>query len=150
MKFAAAVAIAACLALTSCGAKQPTSRYAAADARKDEIRGLWMQIRMWRAEMGLRGVEPTSRAIRQMLHVPMHQLLAELAAMCVPPTDPSHACSDTCNLAENICENAEAICRIAGELRDDDWARRKCASAKASCKDAKRQCCACESRHGRR
>jgi hypothetical protein len=64
--------------------------------------------------------------------------------ICRVEKDPTTAvCTDTCNLKDAICDNAESICRIAGELGNDDWADKKCSSAKASCKEATQKCCEC-------
>ncbi len=53
-------------------------------------------------------------------------------------------CRDSCRLADSICDNAEAICRIATqELRGDNWAAEKCEDAKQTCTAAKSKCCAC-------
>ena len=64
------------------------------------------------------------------------------------PAEPTNTCNDVCTIAENICENAAAICRISDELENDRWADEKCASAKASCKEAKETCCGCEDKNG--
>ncbi len=112
--------------------------------RKDEIRAYFMQIREWRAEIGLKGVEPQYAVIQTVRGVPV----GDLARMCELPAEPAGACNDICGIAEHICENAEAICRIADELENDRWADEKCASAKASCKEAKESCCDCEAKHG--
>jgi len=136
-------------ALSCAGAGTPTrSVYQRADLEKDEIRSLWMQVREWRAEIGLRGVEPQHSLIQRYVHVSMHKLRQDLARMCEQPTEPTDTCTDVCNIAESICENAEKICTIAGELGNDAWADQKCASAKASCKEAKERCCNCESENG--
>jgi hypothetical protein len=135
-------------AMSCAGKGQAPSQFVRSDARKDEIKMLWGQIREWRAEIHLRGVEPTSHMIQRYLHVSMHDLRQELANMCEQPTEPTDTCNDVCSIAENICENAEAICRIAGELDNDHWADQKCASAKASCKEAKQRCCDCEHKNG--
>ena len=44
-------------------AEAPASAFAYSDARKDEIKDLWIQIRGWRVEMGLTGAEP-NRALK--------------------------------------------------------------------------------------
>ena len=56
---------------------------------------------------------------------------------------PQHRCADVCELGSAICENAEDICAIAAELGDDAWAKDKCDSAKASCREAQERCCQC-------
>jgi len=52
-------------------------------------------------------------------------------------------CGDSCRIGGAICDNAEAICRIAGELAGDSWAEDKCADAREACEDAKTRCCDC-------
>jgi hypothetical protein len=126
-------------ALLSCAGRPRVSQFAKSDAQKDEIRELWAQVRIWRAEIGLRGVDPPDRLLRRYFDTPMHKL-----NICEPPAEPAAACNDVCGLAENICENAEAICRISKELHQDSWAANKCASAKVSCKEARARCCKCE------
>lgn len=101
---------------------------------------LWGQIRAWRQDAGLRGVEPPRRAILEMRGQPM----AKATRACPQRIEPhTPACLDTCSLADAICENADRICRVASELAGDAWADDKCASAKASCKEARQACCRC-------
>ncbi|WP_428264762.1 hypothetical protein [Haliangium sp.] len=52
-------------------------------------------------------------------------------------------CADSCTLAGSICDNAGRICRIAGELPGDAWARGKCADGAEVCRQATAQCCGC-------
>ena len=109
------------------------------DPRLDEILERDNEIREFRRELGLQG-DP-SRSDRE---VWMVRPLSKARAVC-----PTHAypqtpkCKDVCNLADHICENADAICDLADELKSNQWARDKCASAKASCKDGKKRCCDC-------
>ena len=106
-----------------------------------EITTLWAQIRDWRraAHMVL---DPTPADMFQWRSRPV----SEAARVCpdgrtVPATA---TCSDICSLADAICDNAEAICAIADELgKADHDAQDKCASAKASCREAKQRCCNC-------
>jgi hypothetical protein len=108
------------------------------DMNKQEIAGLWMQIRDWRVEMGLR-VEPDTTAIPAARRQPVQVL-----RVCPEHPNPETAtCRDTCNIADAICDNAERICDIAEELEGDAWAAEKCESAKASCKEATERCCDC-------
>ncbi|MEO8699509.1 MAG: hypothetical protein ABI867_05670 [Kofleriaceae bacterium] len=66
-----------------------------------------------------------------------------------PTADPeckpgaSETCSDTCKLGDSICDNANEICKIAGELGDDAYANGKCTSGRASCEKARQRCCGC-------
>lgn len=128
------------VALASCGGGQNRMAYEQIDQRKHEIHMLWAQIREWRQDAGLKGVEPPRGEIIKMHGKPMH-LAKRVCPMDTEPRTPR--CQDVCSLAEAICENAESICRIADELDGDSWAQGKCSSAKASCKEAKQECCRC-------
>jgi hypothetical protein len=110
------------------------------DSRKQEITALWTQIRDWRVDAGMR-VEPEPRTKLEMRGQPMD------SALKVCPEQPaasSDRCADVCDLADAICENAERICELADELGPDPWAKDKCESAKASCREAKQRCCDCD------
>lgn len=54
------------------------------------------------------------------------------------------SCSDSCTLADSICDNARRICEIAVELGDDAYANTKCDGGRASCEAARGRCCGCE------
>jgi hypothetical protein len=108
-------------------------------AEKNEITALSTQIRDWRHEAGL-DVEPSDRAVIQVKNMTVRHAKAVCPANYQPPA----ACSDVCGLADAICDNAETICGIAADLEGDAWADQKCDSAKASCREAKQRCCACE------
>jgi len=61
---------------------------------------------------------------------------------CKPaPTD---TCTDSCNLASSICDNAKKICDLANDLQGDTWAADKCSSANKSCDSARGKCCGCQ------
>lgn len=130
----------ATLLVTACASSKPAMSYEHIDQRKQEIAMLWAQIREWRQNAGLRGVEPPVREILEMQGKPMSSAIRACPAPVVPHTD---QCKDLCSLGDAICENAESICRIADELGRDPWARDKCSSAKASCQEAKKECCRC-------
>lgn len=103
--------------------------------KKTDITALWTQIRDWRREAGLQ-VEPRREDVIQMYNTPMKSAEPVCSAdHSVPPT-----CGDVCSLADAICDNAEQICILADELKDQ-WSADKCASAKASCREAKKNCC---------
>jgi hypothetical protein len=76
-------------------------------------------------------------------------LPAVASTQAKPSADPAckpgsgETCSDTCTLADSICDNANDICKIAAELGDDAYAKGKCASGQASCKAAHDRCCGC-------
>lgn len=130
----------AVLLATGCASTKPSMSYEHIDQRKQEIAMLWAQVREWRQNAGLRGVEPPAREIVAMQGKPMSSATRVCPAPVAPHTD---RCQDLCSLGDAICENAESICRIADELGRDPWAQDKCASAKASCKEAKQECCRC-------
>ena len=105
--------------------------------KQDEITALWTQIRDWRREAGL-PVDPRREDVIAIFNTPMKAAEPVCAVgHAIPPT-----CSDVCSLADAICDNAEQICILADELKDQ-WSADKCASAKASCRDAKQRCCKC-------
>ena len=64
-------------------------------------------------------------------------------ASCTPPPRPSETCTDVCNLGSHICDNADQICILAGELQPDAWATGKCEDGKKSCEAARKRCCDC-------
>ena len=103
------------------------------------INGLWLQIRGWRSELRME-LDPSPTTELQ-----YHSKTVTQAKAVCPDAQPiAPTCGDTCVLAEHICDNAETICSIADELgKDDAPAQDKCASAKASCREAKQRCCNC-------
>ena len=52
-------------------------------------------------------------------------------------------CTDVCQLAGDICDNASNICRLSRELGDDEWAIERCTQASSSCERADQRCCKC-------
>jgi hypothetical protein len=117
----------------ACATTQPTVSY-------EQIAMLWSQIRGWRQDAGLRGVEPPPRAILEM----RGKTMAQATRVCPQRVQAqTQRCTDVCSLADAICENADRICRIADDLAGDAWANGKCSSAKASCKEARQACCRC-------
>ena len=52
-------------------------------------------------------------------------------------------CVDVCQLAGSICDSATSICRLAGELGNDEWAQGRCRAATESCTRADQRCCEC-------
>ena len=137
--FVAALAVAAAFVLgLACGGARAPRPWPEAQARRNEITVLWAQIRDWRREGGME-VEPDDQAV-----VAMSRMSVSTAAkVCVLSRAPKGACGDVCDLGDAICDNAESICAIADEL-DDPWAREKCDSAKASCREAQQRCCRCD------
>ncbi len=126
-----ALALAACAA----GSSPPAAPH---ETERAEILMLDGRILDWRREMGL---EPTPREnwVQIFYDAPGKHIAQSTAP--VP-----ELCRDTCTLADYICDAAENICRIADDLKDDDWARRKCANSKASCVEARQKCTTCSAR----
>ncbi len=135
----AALAVGATAAwMVACGGARQQRPWAEQQARRNEITVLWAQIRDWRREAGM-DVEPEKSAVMAMSRMSV----TTAARACVLPRAPRGACGDVCDLGDAICDNAENICGIAEEL-DDAWAREKCDSAKASCREAQERCCRCD------
>jgi hypothetical protein len=137
-----ALALAGLVAAAVTACVKPASRAVSSEVRiqkLNEITTLWAQIRAWRREEGME-LEPPTAAVIQW----RGRSVPEAAGVC-PSSHPVPAtCGDVCNLADAICDNAERICTLADELGPDDHlAQDKCASAKASCREAKQRCCAC-------
>jgi hypothetical protein len=122
----------------ACGGARTPKPWPEQQARRNEITVLWAQIRDWRREAGME-VEPEESAVMAMSRM----TVSTAAKACVLQRAPTPACSDVCDLGDAICDNAESICGIADEL-DDAWAREKCDSAKASCREAQQRCCRCD------
>jgi hypothetical protein len=110
------------------------------DTQRQEIIALSGKISEWRREAGL-APTPATRMFNAFYQQPSRP------APISPMTNVPEACRDICSLADYICQAADDVCRIAGDLPGDDWARRKCASAKASCVEARERCDACQRRH---
>jgi hypothetical protein len=136
LTLAALAASALTLAACAAGGAAPSSPH---ETQRNEILMLDGRILDWRREMGL---EPTPREnVVQFFYEAPGKHVAEPATRQVP-----ELCRDTCTLADYICDAADNICRIADDLKDDDWARRKCANSKASCVEARQKCTTCSRR----
>jgi hypothetical protein len=122
------------LGLSACATTAPRSSYVDRDIRRNEILMLDGKIMDYRRELGL-GPRPSPWLIQQLAAAPVES----------PPqrSEDGDACVQACDLAQYICRAQQDICRIAAELGDDDWARGKCWTAKASCQEAKRRCADC-------
>jgi hypothetical protein len=104
-----------------------------------QISILWAQIRDWRREAHMT-LEPSRSMMASYENLPLNQI----KRVCTDDHTVPKTCDDVCDLATAICDNAEAICGIADDLgKDDTFAQDKCASAKASCREAKQRCCDC-------
>ena len=56
----------------------------------------------------------------------------------------SQTCTDSCNLSDSICKNADRICVLAKELGGADaYANETCDRGNASCKASRERCCGC-------
>lgn len=105
----------------------------------NEITALWTQIRDWRREAHM-DLDPTPQSVFEM----RKRTAKEVSRVCPENHQVPQTCNDVCNLADAICDNAERICDLADQLgKADFYAQDKCASAKASCHEAKRRCCDC-------
>ncbi|HVV82829.1 MAG TPA: hypothetical protein VHE35_07100 [Kofleriaceae bacterium] len=110
----------------------------------DEIDARWEQIREARIEAQL-DPSPAADATSAMAAVPAD----EAASACsLPPAPAIGTCHEVCTLGDSICANAVEICRIAGDLEGDAWARDRCDGAKASCREAEDRCCRCRAPDG--
>jgi hypothetical protein len=120
--------------LGSCAGQAP-SIYHNRDIKKNEILMLDGKIIDYRKELGL---DPR----------PAPWLIQQAHRHAQPPAPlrqrGGEACPDVCDLAEYICKAQEDICRISDELGDDDWAQRKCDTAKASCSESRKRCLECK------
>jgi hypothetical protein len=129
--FGAAIAV-----VVACGG---TQKPVGADPRDNEITALWTQIRDWRREARM-DLEPTPQSVFAVRNA----RAPEVAKVCPLGHPVPATCSDVCNFADAICDNAETICNLADELgKGDEYAQDKCASAKASCREGKQRCCDC-------
>jgi hypothetical protein len=138
LRLTAAAAVLAAIALAACAARPASPQWQAQQMRKNEITALWTQIRDWRREAGM-GVDPSPTMVFAM----SRQGARSAERTCADSHSVPPSCGDVCSLADAICDNAESICAIAAELRDDPWAKGKCDNAKASCEEARQRCCAC-------
>lgn len=130
-------ALLAALIAACAGHKAGAPQTMAMDPRKEEVQDLWMQIRDWRVANGM-SADPGEPA--------PPSAVPKLRKCSVEREPTTEVCQDTCSLKDAICDNAERICDIAGELGNDPWANEKCKSGKASCQEATEKCCECTAR----
>ena len=78
---------------------------------------------------------------RGQLPVPTAAQMSAPVATCMRNT--SATCTQTCQLTDSICSNADKICEIAKKLHGDDWADKKCTENRTTCTTATTQCCEC-------
>ena len=111
------------------------------DPRVTDIALRMQDIRDDRSKLGLR-IDPSRQQI-------MAAIQYRIAPMCPGNEPDSPTCEAKCTLAQDICDNAAAICRISEEdLRGNSWAADQCNSARASCKEASQKCCSCNEQNG--
>ena len=136
---ALATIAASCSAQRQSPAPASSEYYMQADMRKAEILDLWEQIRGWRVEELQLSANPNRMVVAAVFRSSINRL-----RICPSqPAPKTPVCTDVCVIKDAICDNAEDICRIASEIPNDHWARDKCNSAKASCKEARERCCSC-------
>ena len=135
-----AIALAPIAALAvSCGGAPPPIDFNDKLRKENEITALWTQIRDFRREAHM-PLDPPRTMLFQWENRPVQ----EAKRVCTDGHEVPATCNDVCDLSDAICDNAEAICGIADDLgKDDTYAQEKCASAKASCREAKQRCCDC-------
>jgi hypothetical protein len=142
-----AIAIAACAARSSApqSAAGPDADMGRAqlDPDKQAILDKWNEIGNWREGKGL--IRDPLKALSRIDVQAIQKSPVSKIRQCPDDESPpqTEVCDDVCNLKKDICDNAETICDIADKLGDDAWAREKCDSAKASCKEATEKCCGC-------
>ena len=127
-------------ATATAGAPPPTMQPMPGD-RHAEITELSQKIDTARDQMGLPPAAPLEP------HTQMHA-----QAMAIPPHAaddnachhaPSDACTQSCSLSDDICDNAKRICDLAQQLAGDSWAEDKCRTADSTCNAAHERCCSC-------
>lgn len=137
-----ALAIAACSSSGKAASRSPMPTGPTSDADHRQIELLHKEIRDWRIERKM-SPDPTYDLKR---HPDILQNSVAKIRQCPEQDEPpkTDVCTDVCSLRDDICDNAATICGIADKLGDDEWARGKCNSAKASCKEATEKCCDCQ------
>ena len=134
------VAAAASTALVACGAAAMQSRTPAPTAQTMPGAGASSS-----SQQGHQDIDALANEIeteRAKLPTPTAaQMSGGGSPTCV--RNASAVCTQTCQLTDSICSNAEKICDIAKKLQDDDWAATKCKDNRATCSTATTQCCEC-------
>ena len=140
MKGIAGIALGVAIAvIVACGGAAPPYDWEKKLRLENEITSLWTQIRDWRREAKM-DLEPVPNDLITVRGRGVQQI----RRMCTAAHEVPARCNTVCDLGTAICDNAEAICQIADELgKDDEYAQGKCASAKASCREANDRCCTC-------
>lgn len=153
-----AMIAAMCVSIACGGAKPHTD--AVVDDRRNEVEALWAQIQQLEkqanydddivssagsivdADITVTAENaPRPASTRASSRSPLKE-----RKWCHENNDERDAqCGDVCELAGAICVNATSICRIAHDLKDEQWANQKCNSATMSCTRADNRCCQCGS-----
>ena len=132
------VILVALIVVMACGGPQVPDTNVRLE-KENRITALWTQIREFRRDANM-PLDPARTFVFQFQNRSVH----EAARVCTAGQQVPARCDDVCSLSDDICDNAEAICNIADDLgKDDEYAQDKCASAKASCREAKQRCCDC-------
>jgi len=129
----------AIVVVVACGGAPASDTLSKRLELENRVTMLWSQIREFRRDANM-PLDPPRNFVFQ-----FHgRSVQEAARVCTDGHEVPPRCNDVCSISDNICDNAEAICSIADELgKGDEYAQDKCASAKASCREAKQRCCAC-------
>lgn len=110
---------------------------------REEIDRLAAEIDAALAQAGLAAMQPPAcAAAASCSAAPMSVAPIANDPTCKPAQ--TDTCTQSCTLATSICNNAERICKLAGDLGGADaYANEKCESATSSCSTARARCCGC-------
>jgi hypothetical protein len=139
------------LALAACGGSkksaapplsaEPEPNAGAAPAMpadpKQQIRDLEAEMDRYRNELQLAEPAPNVAPSPTPFYAP-----AETDPKCKPAK--TERCTNSCKLSDQICGNAEKICKIAKDLQGDTWAADRCTRANKTCDAAHAKCCGCQ------
>ena len=109
------------------------------DSQRDQLLKLEAELDAHRTTLQL--AEPMPADFMNTPVQPLGALVATDDPKCRPGK--SETCTNSCTLSNNICKNADSICRLAVEI-NDDWARGKCAKANKTCEASRTKCCGCQ------
>ena len=142
MKWLVLVLLAGCAAhKATATAGAPPAMQSMPDDPHAEIDDLSRKIDAARDQMGLAAPAPLDARMQthaQAMTLPPH---AGEDNACHPA--PSDACTQSCKLSDDICDNAKRICDLAQQLAGDSWAEDKCRTADSTCNAAHERCCSC-------
>jgi hypothetical protein len=69
-------------------------------------------------------------------------LTVQSDAACHPAK--TDTCTQSCTLSDSICNNSAKICDLASKMAGDDWAAKKCGTARETCEAGHKKCCDCQ------